>query len=225
MDGWLVNKSLNRMVSFRFRFEGFRHLLLFQVCFFDWLLFESVHCTGCGWNLPLSVQERRTGWLGGRQILISGQRWTCGWTFLAPSYTFPFIQTADRCLLHSNLHPLMSVCKVVLPRPSTHPPHLAALILTLLPNVLISSSPAEPGLFLRPSRSGLQGEADLFNRLLQDSDSCGSCGRCIWPSPATGDSVPEQESPDGLCLNHFTAGSNRWAPYGIGLHIWMRIWV
>lgn len=103
----------------------------------------------------------------------------------------------------------MSVCTATLPRPPPHPPHLAALILTLLPDVLLSSSPAEPDLFLRPSSSGLQAEADLFNRLLQDGDGGGSCGRRIWPSPATGDSVPEQEPPDGLCLNHFTAGSNR----------------
>lgn len=70
--------------------------------------------------------------------------------------------------------------------------------------------------------SGPQAETDLFNKAWQ-------AGRRLWQLwlvdvafSATGEWIPGRESPDGLSLKQFTAGSPRWAPYGITLHIWIR---
>lgn len=81
-----------------------------------------------------------------------------------------------------------------------------------LPRLSQNSSSAPPAGVCRLRRTYLMGSGRM-------GDGCGSCGRRMRPSTATGEWVPEREPPDGLCLNHFTAGLARRAPYGIRLHI------
>lgn len=101
--------------------------------------------------------------------------------------------------------------------PSLNPPSFLLCFPTFpshLPRLSLNSSSAPPAGVCRLRRTHLTGSGRM-------GDSCSSCGRRMRPPPATGESVPECAPPDGLCLNHFTAGSARWAPYGIRLHIWI----
>lgn len=133
------------MVSFRcLWFMGFRCCpLIFAAVsglLSDWLLLNLSATLAADENFHF-LKDRQT-W---RQADLNFQpKVDLCWTSLAPSYTFAFIQTADGFLLHSNPHPLMSVCTATPPRPPPRPPHLAALILALLPDVVLSSLPPLP---------------------------------------------------------------------------------
>lgn len=120
---------------------------------------------------------------------------------------FPFTQTADPSSLHTNLHPLMSICTAAPPPspPSLNPPSFLLRFPTFsshLPRLSQNSSSAPPVGVCRLRRTHLTGSGRMGH-------GCGSCGWLGQPSPATGESVPEREPPDGLCLNHFTAGLAR----------------
>lgn len=101
--------------------------------------------------------------------------------------------------------------------PSLNPPSFLLCFPTFsshLPRLSQNSSSAPPVGVCRLRRTRLTGSG-------RRGDGYGSCSWRMQPSSATGDLVPEREPPDGLCLNHFTTGSARWAPYGIRLHIWI----
>lgn len=89
--------------------------------------------------------------------------------------------------------------------PSLNPPSFLLRFPTFsshLPRLSQNSSSAHPVGVCRLRRTHLTGSGRMGH-------GCGSCGWLGQPSPATGESVPEREPPDGLCLNHFTAGSAR----------------